>query len=233
MTAWSRCCRCSISLLGFCLALAVSGCGARIDAPENGPVAMARAALDGPACSATGAHQRHATFACTVCHSVGGSLCFDPAGPAYAAGQPAPGFDFTAKTCSSVGCHGMYSGVYTYEVWDWGCDCAATVQAPYQGSGGNTPSWYTVGAGCSACHGNPPGAYPTWHGWHANRSFAGSNDCQLCHPDAIGSDGVGTGFNTAPCTVNGVFYASCAVLHANGTLNVNPRYRPTPCFSCH
>ena len=96
----------------------------------------------------------------------------------------------------------------------------------YQGNGGNTPPWYSTGAGCAACHGNPPannpgfGAY-TWHsGAHGNQSRTGPlNQCQLCHPDASGSGGLGTTI-TDPAQ------------HANGSVNVAGRFT-SACFGCH
>ena len=36
-------------------------------------------------------------------------------------GGAAPSYD-AATGCSATYCHGNYSGVYTYDVWDWGCD---------------------------------------------------------------------------------------------------------------
>jgi predicted CxxxxCH...CXXCH cytochrome family protein len=173
------------------------------------------------ASNATGAHAKHDAFTytnnCKICHKVGGVLCFDPAGPAVATGKPLPSFDATAKTCSSISCHGMYSG--TFEYYFPGGDGEPVLNTfSYAGSGGTTPNWYTTGAGCTACHGNPPrpaGATPVWH----SGQHGGGNDCQLCHPDATGSGGVGTAI-TDPS------------LHANGTVNVQARFKTT-CFGCH
>ncbi|HSN92350.1 MAG TPA: hypothetical protein VLS93_14055 [Anaeromyxobacteraceae bacterium] len=219
------------------VAALVSGCGPMSPPPAE-PAAGARAgALTETVCTATGGHDKHAMvqYGCSTCHLVGGSLCFDPAGAAYAPGRPAPSFDVVGKTCSNVACHGMYSGIFTYSSWDWGCDCPVEVSVAYEGNMGSTPSWYATGAGCSACHGNPPPRYPAWHGSHALGSFADANDCQLCHPDALAQPGTGVGYalNTATtCTVNGVPNSSCALLHANGSVNVTPRWT-SKCFPCH
>lgn len=182
--------------------------------------AVMRTAFVQPPCSATGAHAKHDAFTtannCKICHLVGGVMCFDPAGPAVAAGQPSPFFDSTAKSCSNISCHGVYSGTFSYYFWT-GEDVELRTFS-YTGNGGTTPSWYTTGAACSACHGNPPrpaGTTPVWH----SGSHGGGNDCQLCHPDATGSGGVGTAI-TDPS------------LHANGTVNVQANFTSS-CFNCH
>lgn len=175
----------------------------------------------------TGAHAKHATFDCQVCHYVGGVLCFDSNGPAVSPGNLLPSFDTTAKTCSNIACHGMYSGTFSY-YFPGGDGEPELKTVSYAGSGGSTPSWYTTGLGCTACHGNPPPAYPGWHGWHANRILAGYNDCQLCHnvPNtypyvsiASGTGGVGTTINTPS-------------QHGNGTVTVYARFT-NRCFGCH
>lgn len=178
----------------------------------------------GPACTPTGAHGKHAVYDCKVCHVCGGVLDFDPLGPAVSPGMPLPAFDATAKTCSNVACHGMYSGTFSY-YFQGGDGEPELHTVAYQGNGGSTPPWYSTGAGCSACHGNPPlapgGFKYTWHsGFHANQLPTGPlNQCQLCHPDASGSGGVGTTI-TDPSR------------HANGALDVAGRFTST-CFNCH
>jgi predicted CxxxxCH...CXXCH cytochrome family protein len=210
-----------------------SGCGQDTSAPENGLASQGSALTQdhviptGEVCAPTGAHGKHASFGCAACHVCGGVLQFDPNGPAVKAGQPAPSFDATAKTCSNVACHTVPSGTFTYTAWDWGSDSAVEINVPYGGSGGSgTPSWYTTGgAGCIGCHGNPPVNY-TWHGQHG-----GGNQCELCHPDAVSSGGVATGLNTAMnCGPNQ--NQSCAAFHANGTLDVTPKFNSS-CFGCH
>lgn len=182
--------------------------------------AVKRTTFVEPPATATGAHARHDVFTtannCKICHMAGGVVCFDPAGPAAAAGQPAPVYDSTAKSCSNISCHGFYSGTFSYYFWT-GADVELKTYS-YAG-GGATPTWYTTsGGGCTGCHGNPPrpaGSTPVWHsGLHG-----GGNDCQLCHPDATGSNGAGTAI-TDPS------------LHANGTVNVQARFRSS-CFNCH
>ncbi len=166
----------------------------------------------------TGAHGKHSAFDCSACHYVGGVLCFDGNGPAVAPGKPLPSFDVTSKTCSNISCHGMYSGTFSY--YFIGGDGEPVLQTvSYAGSGGSTPSWYSTGAGCSACHGNPP-RNSTWHsGYHVGGPTTPSNQCQLCHPDASGLNGLGTAI-TNPA------------LHANGTVEVQARFTSS-CFGCH
>lgn len=172
---------------------------------------------------ATGAHAKHDVFTsannCKICHKVGGTLCFDPAGPAVAQDKPIPSYDPTSKTCANISCHGMYSGTFGY-YFQGGDGEPEYREASYAGSGGTTPSWNSTGGGCTACHGNPP----TMPGstvkylWHSGL-HGGGNDCQLCHPDATGTGGVGTAI-TNP------------TLHANGTVNVQPAFK-SRCFNCH
>ena len=193
----------------------------------------------------TGAHPKHAGFVCSVCHMVGGVLCFDPAGPANGTGTP-PSFDATAKTCSNIACHGVKAGTYSYyrpgnEMDADGYPIPELMTAPYGGNiVGNTPSWYATGVGCTACHGNPPAYnnnYYPWHsGNHANSQNLGTgpgpNDCELCHNDptkpypnyvpiAFSSGGHGYQIN-----------AAAAAQHANGTATVYAKFK-TICFNCH
>jgi hypothetical protein len=173
--------------------------------------------------SPTGAHPKHGAFACTACHLVGGSPCFDSAGPAVGSGLPPPSFDLTAKTCSSVACHGAYSGTYTYARWDWGIEDFEYVSVQYAGSGGATPSWYGSGATCTACHGNPPAPIGNWHAPNHASTMPAGRKCETCHPDAasavVGGKTVGVAITNA-------------ALHANGVVNVQARFT-SKCFGCH
>jgi hypothetical protein len=181
----------------------------------------------GPTCTPTGAHAKH-TATCSVCHFVAGRLAFDPAGPAYTgwiAGQPRPAFNATAKTCSNVACHGVPAGTFSY--YFQGGDGEAELRTVNYGGTGTqvTPGWYTTGATCTGCHPNPPrngsDGSNVWHsGYHGGQGPTGAyNQCQFCHPDATGSNGVGTAI-TNP------------TLHGNGTVNVQATFR-SQCFGCH
>lgn len=179
----------------------------------------------GATCAPTGGHGKHAVYDCKVCHVCGGVLAFDPLGPAVAAGMPAPAFDATTKTCSNIACHGMYSGTFSF-FFQGGDGELELITVAYQGNGGSTPPWYSSGAGCTACHGNPPANAPvfgvyTWHsGAHGNQARTGAlNQCQLCHPDASGSDGLGTTITDR-------------TRHANGSVDVLGRFT-SACFGCH
>ena len=183
--------------------------------------------VDGdPACTPTGAHAKHGSFACSVCHKVAGRLAFDKLGPAYATGYN-PTFDATAKTCSNVACHGVPSGTFSY-YFPGGDGEPVLNTVTYGGGTGSaqtTPSWYVTGAGtCAGCHGNPPrnGSSGTnvWHsGNHAGTPTSSTNQCQFCHPDATGTNGQGVSITNA-------------ALHANGTVNVQARFT-SACFGCH
>ena len=170
----------------------------------------------------TGAHGKHAIFVCKTCHVVGGVFSFDPAGPAVAPSpnplpsfQPSPDF-----TCSSVACHGMYAGTFSW-YFPGGDGEPELHTVNYAGSGGSAPSWYSTGLGCTACHGNPP-PNGAWHsGNHGGQGPTGArNQCQLCHPDASSpNNGIGNTI-TNPA------------LHGNGTVNVQARFT-SACFGCH
>ena len=180
-----------------------------------------------------GKHTKHVTgygFACTSCHQGYPSRTSHASG-AMDAQDPSVAivwFDsFNASgawtndtgsgtgACASLYCHGTYAGTFDYSFF------GEAKTASYAGNGGAAPSWYSAtGLSCDACHGNPP-AIPdstqkyTWH----SGSHGGGNDCQLCHPDSIGSAGVGTAITDT-------------TLHANGTVDVQPLWTGS-CFNCH
>lgn len=219
-------------------ALMMVGCGqATVDPTQEQAQApavqmsIAQADVDpcadptGPTCTPTGAHAKHGSYACAVCHYVAGRLAFNPTGPAYGTGFPAPAFNATAKTCSNVACHTVPPGTFSY--YFPGGDGEPVLNTVNYGGGAPrpTPSWYATGAACAACHDNPPrngsDGSNAWHsGYHGNQGPTGAyNQCQFCHPDATGSGGVGTAITNAS-------------LHANGTANVQARFT-TACFGCH
>lgn len=202
----------------------------RVTALATQPEFDACADATAPTCTPTGAHAKHGAFACAVCHYVAGRLAFQVGGPAYGStwtsAQPRPYFDAVAKTCSNVACHSMQSGTFSYYFPDGDGNPALNVVTIYGSTGRTTPSWYATGAtGCTGCHDNPPrngsSGSNVWHsGYHGNQPPSGAmNQCQLCHPDATGADGVGISI-TNPA------------MHANGVFNVQGRFGST-CFGCH
>jgi len=120
----------------------------------------------------------------------------------------APSWSRVSATCSSTYCHGGYSGTYTYFFYD------AYYTASYAGSVG-TPVWTDGPMACDSCHGNPPRLTGNWH----SAVHGGGTDCQICHPDAYGVNGVGTAI-TDPTS------------HVNGTVDVVPVWKSS-CFGCH
>jgi hypothetical protein len=174
------------------------------------------------ACNPGGAHPRHAAFACTTCHMSHGPSRFDPNGPAVirpSAGNPfppVPTYAPTAKTCSNVACHAIPQGTFSY-YFPGGDGEPELKTVSYGGPVAATPSWYAAGAGCAACHANPP-PNGMWHGGRHAVNYGGTT-CQFCHPGEAGSSNVGTAI------VN-------AALHRNGTVEVQARFR-TYCFDCH
>jgi hypothetical protein len=224
-------------ILGATSLALVSGCGEQGLATAASLSAQAKevrstnltqdeVCLDGdPACTPTGAHGKHGAYLCSVCHKVAGRLVFDKTGPAYATGYPNPTFDATAKTCTNVACHRVPPGTFSYYFGVDGNGDPVLYTVSYGGGPPrSTPSWYAT-AGCTACHDNPPkngsDGSNAWHsGFHANRPPTDPyNQCQFCHPDATGSNGVGTSI-TNP------------LLHGNGIVNVQATFR-TSCFGCH
>jgi len=196
---------------------------------SKGPEGTLRPAQPGTALtvpfSPTGAHTKHRAYVCTACHLVGGSPCLDPAGAAAAPGQAAPSFDATAKTCSSVACHGAYSGTYTYARWDWGIEDFAYVTVPYAGGGGAANGWYTTGSSCTSCHRNPPASTGPWHSPTHGMTVTAARKCETCHPDAVSAVVNGV---TVGVSIN----ATYAAVHADGTVNVQAKFS-SKCFGCH
>ncbi len=197
----------------------------------------------GQACTPTGKHFEHRSFACAACHQAAGALCFDPA----AAGSTAA-FDPVAKTCSSIACHGTAAGTFTYSTWDWSTDSPSSNTVPYGGSGGQQADWYAAsGSGCSACHGYPPTYNGVPYPWHSGMHGGGipnGNACQLCHPDATGAyvyggppsyAGTSAGL-IASCPAGTYCSAPGAItnpaLHRDGVLNVSPQWGAA-CYGCH
>jgi hypothetical protein len=179
-----------------------------------------------PLCTPTGAHGKHGGYACSVCHKVAGRLAFDKAGPAYGTGLPAPSFDATAKTCSNVACHSVKPGTFSYYFPDGAGDPQLYTVNYGGGAPPTSPAWTSTGAGCAACHGNPPkygsDGSNVWHsGFHANQGPTGAaNQCQFCHPDAYSpNNGIGTTITNAS-------------LHGNGVVNVQASFKSS-CFGCH
>lgn len=204
------------------VALAVAcGDGGPSRAPARGDASAvaSHAALDATACSFTPAHPKHASAACKTCHACVGVVEFDPAGAAVMPGQPAPAFDVGAKTCANAACHGVRPGTFSYWFPDGTGEPALNTVA-YGSAPKPTPAWPTTGIACHACHENPP-RDGVWHtGYHANQGPSSAyNQCQFCHPDAAGANGVGT-------TVTD------AALHGNGVVEVQARFA-SRCFTCH
>jgi hypothetical protein len=174
------------------------------------------------ACNPGGAHARHAAYPCKTCHMTHGPTRFDPDGAAPIPSSPAnpfppaPAFEPVTKTCSSVACHGVPPGSFSY-YFPGGDGEPELKTVAYGGPIAATPSWYAVGAACAACHANPP-ANGMWHGGNHAVNYGGRT-CQFCHPGETGSNNVGTAI------VN-------AALHRNGAIEVQAWFR-SACFGCH
>jgi len=126
----------------------------------------------------------------------------------------APSWARATATCASTYCHGNYQGTYTYFSYNWGSDSFDEITVSYVGARA-TPTWTDGPTTCGSCHGNPPRSTGAWH----SGAHGGGNDCQLCHPDASGSGGVGTTI-TDPTR------------HVNGVVEVTPKWS-SRCFYCH
>jgi hypothetical protein len=200
--------------------------------------------VPGPGCEPTGAHAKH-TSTCSVCHKSAGRLAFDPTGPAYPASGLIPSFSATTKTCSNVACHGVAAGTFSYyfpgnEMDEEGYPIPELKTVHYGGTmAAGTPSWYSTGASCSACHGNPPAngsdGSNVWHsGQHACNVTVGptpANACALCHNDPANVNSpIALSSSAGDCAYIGTTIQIPA-LHGNG-VNVNARFR-SQCFGCH
>ena len=186
----------------------------------------------------TGKHEKHVTiysYACSKCHQdypmktshangvrdtqdpSAHLVWFDATNPMGTwSNDTGPG----TGACSSLYCHGLYSDSFTYNFF------GEEKTVSYAGNGVTLPSWYATGLDCSSCHANPPTipASTLKYVWHSgNHGYGGStstyNQCELCHPNATGSNGQGTTI-TNPS------------LHANGAIDVQPAFENT-CFNCH
>jgi predicted CxxxxCH...CXXCH cytochrome family protein len=242
----------AVAASAFVVTLSMPGCGEvpteeTIQLGQGGAGKFTSFLPAGDACVPTGAHGKHGTYTCATCHYCAGTVSFDPTGLAVNPGGPAPVFDATAKTCSNVKCHSVPAGTFSYYFPDGdGNPVLNTVS--YGGTGGgSTPSWYIPPGtgGCGTCHQNPPtynGQKYVWHsGYHGNQGPTGAyNQCQLCHSDAVSTNGVATGLSTGNCNpttlqpVTGTPPGSvpCSTFHANGTMNVTAAFK-TACFGCH
>ncbi len=231
--------------------LALHGCGQGEIAPGDAPAARAAGALTqdavvppGQACTPTGKHAEHGSFACTTCHQCAGTLSFN----ASIAGASAA-FDATTKTCTSVACHSVPAGTFTYYTYNPDLMQTVPVTVAYGGSGGSAgANWYAPpGSSCTACHGYPPSYNGTVYAWHTGMHGFGivnGNACSLCHPDASGAYVYG-GPPSYVGTSGGLIsscaqYTYCAApgtitnasLHGNGTVDVSARFA-SACYGCH
>jgi hypothetical protein len=199
----------------------------------SAPLTQGEVLPTGQACTANGAHLKHAFTSCTTCHVCGGVLQFDQNGPAVLPGASAaagnlPTFDATQKTCTNVACHSVKPGTFSY-YFPGGDGEPVLNTVSYGGAPRPTPSWYATGAvGCTTCHDDPPRNGSTgsnvWHsGFHGGQGPTGAyNQCQFCHPDASSP---GNGIGDTIVTAN-------ASMHANGAINVQATFT-SACFSCH
>lgn len=209
---------------------------------ERGALTVDHVVATGQVCAPTGKHGKHQAIQCATCHQCAGTVSFDAA-----VAGPGATFDATTKNCSSIACHGVAAGTFTYSTWDYGLDQLVNVSVPYGGSAGTgQPNWYaaSTGGGCDACHGYPPkynGVAYWWHSGQHGTTISNGNTCQLCHPDATGA------YVYAPYTSStGGLITSCAPgtycaapgtitvpsRHGNGVVDVTPGWN-SRCSGCH
>lgn len=146
---------------------------------------------------------------------------FEPYGPAVIQATtanpnpPKPVYNgLPDRTCSNIACHGQPGGSFNY--YFPGGDGEPVLNTfTFGPTYPTTPSWYSDGQNCLACHGNPPANGGVWHsGFHG-----GGNDCQLCHPDATGTGGKGISI-TNPTQ------------HRDGVITIQAQFKSS-CFGCH
>lgn len=235
------------SLCAVAAVLLASGCeqpavGTGAETAEQGALTADHVVATGLVCAPTGKHGTHQGFACATCHQCAGTVSFD----ATVAGSAAA-FDATTKNCSSIACHGVAAGTFTYTSWDWGLDQAVNVSVPYGGSAGTgQPNWYAdaAGSGCNACHGYPPRYNGTAYPWHSGAhgvTISNGNTCQLCHPDATGAYVYSAYLSSAGGLIAscppGTYCAAPGTItvpsrHGNGVVDVSPAWS-SKCIGCH
>lgn len=230
-------------LLAAAALLSMYGCGDPGSIPQGAPGKTAALTVNdvcvtGGVCDPSGAHGKHGAFDCRVCHMVGGRVQFAPytsakrlGAVAVIVGQPLPFFDAGTKTCSNIACHRVPPGTFTY-FFPGGDGEPEEKTVTYGNTAATiTPSWYSTGGTCTGCHGNPPLDEVTHlpRSWHqAMHATSIPGNCQLCHPDAVGVNGVGTAI--VPDTRN--VPANQKAVHGNGKLDVVGQFK-SACFGCH
>lgn len=223
--------------------LSIYGCGDPGTAPtgtstKTTALTANEVCVTGGVCDPSGAHGKHGAFDCRVCHMVGGKVQFAPytsakrlGAVAVIVGQPLPFFDPDTKTCSNVACHRVPPGTFTYPFPGSDGEVEYNTVSYGDTAATTTPSWYLVGGSCTGCHGNPPVDPVTQlpRSWHIPMHANGiPGNCQLCHPDAVGENGVGTAIVPDPRNVP----ANQKAVHGNGKLDVAAQFR-SACFGCH
>jgi hypothetical protein len=208
---------------------------------QQGAMTVDHVVTTGQVCAPTGKHANHQAFACTVCHQCAGTVSFD----ATIAG-PTATFDATSKNCSSVKCHSVPAGSFTYSSWDWGLDQPVDVTVQYGGAASSSgANWYATGSSsCNACHGYPPTYNGTAYPWHSGAhgvTTPNGNTCQLCHPDVTGAYAYAaylssSGGMISSCPPNTFCAAAGTItvpsMHGNGTVDVTPQWG-SRCTGCH
>ncbi len=135
-------------------------------------------------------------------------------------GGATPFWNRDTASCSSVYCHGNYTGTYYYTVWDWGADAPIAASINYAGKNAS-PNWLDGPMACDSCHGGPPQNGP----WHMGHVLA--DGCQQCHPDAAGGN-----YMDSSKTATYPLRITNPPLHANGRVEVTPLF-VSRCFNCH
>jgi predicted CxxxxCH...CXXCH cytochrome family protein len=209
--------------LAWCAGIALTlaaGCSNEGLAPRAGTAGLARrsAATAAPACTGTGAHDKHAAsgVGCQTCHPCGGALGFQlpftyPGGTSTSGGAIVPATATTPASCS-VGCHSPLGSPAHTVAWNAGpLDCTSchdpSTFLPVHPALPQAPAT----ALCLSCHDqgkhtrgtvtlvSHPAAWmdQASAGFHAYSANQGLAACQTCHRQDL-SGGV-TGFACGRC----------------------------------
>jgi predicted CxxxxCH...CXXCH cytochrome family protein len=154
--------------------------------------------------------------------TAGGGASYDAGGNGTIAPNPmqgAPAWNGASASCSATYCHGNYSGTFSFTFYD-------TPDSWNYARNSAAPVWNGGPMTCGSCHAIPPNNAGWHNGYHGP---AGGNDCQLCHPDAVGTIKPVPG---AATTVTGAAITD-PKRHVNGIIDVVPRWDVGDCFGCH
>ena len=183
-----------------------------------------------PALPSVGAHSAHirAGLDCSGCHvkpapgdtsHIDGNVRVSFGPLATRNGALSPSYDQATYGCSTVYCHGSFTG----------------------GNASNAPRWTATGqhqADCGSCHGDVAGTAAPTSGHPALAAGSTNATCAACHPETVDSSGL---IRATGKHVNGVFETDAAAKHPAGWTDpasdafhgITAALAPLTCNRCH